>query len=135
MPRPVPRTDVLLNLFGAPHQSDLVTSALRLATALLDRGARVQIWTCGDATRLTSASLGDTKPRDLTDLGRTHPSTARLVRGLLADHPDRLYWYVCRFCAEERGVAAQIPQVRTRAPFVFAEHVDAADKSLVMGVC
>nr|WP_232546374.1 hypothetical protein [Streptomyces antimycoticus] len=38
MPRPVPRTDVLLNLFGAPHQSDLVTSALRLASALLARG-------------------------------------------------------------------------------------------------
>ncbi|MBW8093470.1 DsrE family protein [Streptomyces hygroscopicus] len=135
MARPVPRTDVLLNLFGAPHQTDLVTSALRLATALLDRGARVQIWTCGDATRLTCAALGEAKPRDYTDLGRDHPSTARVVRELIAGHPDRLYWYVCRFCAQERGAADQIPQVRKRAPFVFAEHVSAADKSLLMGVC
>ncbi|GLV80008.1 DsrE family protein [Streptomyces hygroscopicus] len=135
MARPVPRTDVLLNLFGAPHQTDLVTSALRLATALLDRGARVQIWTCGDATRLTCAALGETKPRDYTDLGREYPSTARVVRELIAGHPDRLYWYVCRFCAQERGAADQIPQVRKRAPFVFAEHVSAADKSLLMGVC
>ncbi|AQW51054.1 MULTISPECIES: DsrE family protein [Streptomyces] len=135
MPRPVPRTDVLLNLFGAPHQTDLVTSALRLASALLARGARVQIWTCGDATRLTGAALGENKPRDYTDLGREHPSTARVVRELIEDHPDRLYWYVCRYCAEERGAADQIPQVRTRAPFVFAEHVNAADKSLLMGVC
>ena len=135
MARPIPATDVLLNLFGAPHQSDLVTSALRLATALLDRGARVQIWTCGDATGLTSAALGDTKPRDLTDLERRHPSTALIVRDLLADHPDRLYWYVCRFCADDRGASDQIPQVSKRSPFLFAEHVKAADKALVMGVC
>ncbi|MBL1099689.1 DsrE family protein [Streptomyces coffeae] len=135
MPRPVPRTDVLLNLFGAPHQTDLVTSALRLATALLDRGARVQIWSCGDATRLTGAALGDTAPRDLSEPGREHPSVARVVRDLITDHPDRLYWYVCRFCADQRGASEQIPEVRTRAPFVFAEHVRAADKALIMGVC
>ncbi|WP_431776844.1 hypothetical protein [Streptomyces cucumeris] len=135
MPRPVPPTDVLLNLNGAPHQTDLVTSALRLATALLDRGARVQIWVCGDATRLTGAALGDTTPRDLSDPGREHPSVARVVRDLITDHPDRLYWYVCRFCADQRGAAEQIPEVRKRSLFVYAEHVRAAGKTLFMGVC
>ncbi|MEK8171049.1 hypothetical protein NKH77_20430 [Streptomyces sp. M19] len=56
-----------------------------------------------------------------------------MVRDLLADHPDRLHWYVCRFCSDERGAAEQIPEVTRRSPFVFFDHVRAAGKSLVLG--
>ncbi|MEU9795533.1 hypothetical protein AB0E27_34015 [Streptomyces sparsogenes] len=130
-----PRTEVLLQLSGAPHQTELVGSALRLTTSLLDRGARVQVWACGDATRLTWAGLGDTKPRNYADWDREYPSALRIVRELLTDHPGRLHWYVCAFCSEERGTADQIPQVRRRPLFKFAEHVAAADKCLTLGVC
>ncbi|MBF6216470.1 hypothetical protein IU487_36465, partial [Nocardia puris] len=45
--------DVLLALMGAPHASDLITTALRMVQALLEQGGRVQVWTCGYATTLT----------------------------------------------------------------------------------
>ncbi|KUJ66209.1 hypothetical protein ACZ90_39175 [Streptomyces albus subsp. albus] len=131
----IPHTDVLLAVFGAPHQTELVTTAFRMAQSLLDRGARVAIWTCGDATGLTRASLGDSKPRNVIDWERDFPSTARIVQDLLADHGDRLDYYVCRFCSDERGMADQIPQVKRRPPFKFMDHVAAADKALCMGVC
>ncbi|TDD44124.1 hypothetical protein E1288_24940 [Saccharopolyspora elongata] len=131
----VPHTDVLLKVLGTPHQTELVTSVFRLADALLDRGAAVQVWTCGDATGLTRVSLGDSKPINFADRHADHPSTARLVRELLSAHPDRLNWYVCRFCCADRGAAEQIPEVRKRPPARFWEHVQATDKVLAMGVC
>ncbi|MCJ1680072.1 hypothetical protein MTF65_22565 [Streptomyces sp. APSN-46.1] len=131
----VPPSDVMLKLLGAPHQGELVTSTLRLARALLDQGARVQVWTCGDATRLTSAALGDDKPLDPADFRTRHPSTAAVIRDLLAAHPDRLHWYVCRFCCADRAAPDQLPEVRKRPPSKFWEHVRASDKVLAMGVC
>jgi sulfur relay (sulfurtransferase) complex TusBCD TusD component (DsrE family) len=131
----VPHTDVLLKVLGAPHHTELVTSVFRLAEALLDRGATVQVWTCGEATGLTRAGLGDSKPPDLADWTVDYPSTARLVRELLAGTPDRISWYVCRFCCADRGAADQIPEVRVRPHAQFWRHVRAADKTVVLGVC
>ncbi|MFJ8250838.1 hypothetical protein [Streptomyces sp. NPDC094466] len=131
----VPPTDVMLKVLGAPHQTDLVTSVLRLAQALLDRGARVQVWACGDATGLTSTARGETKPMDPADHRAVHPSTAAVVRTLLAAYPDRLYWYVCGFCCSDRGAPDQIAEVGRRTPGRFWEHVRASDKVLAMGVC
>lgn len=131
----VPHSDVLLKVLGAPHQTELITSLFRLAEALLERGATVQVWTCGDATGLTTASLGDTKPCDVTNRSREFPSTAALARNLITAYPQRLNWYICRFCSEERGGGEQIREVRTRPAARFWEHVRAADQVLVMGVC
>jgi len=131
----VPRTDVLLKVLGAPHQTELVSSLFRLAEALLDRGATVQVWTCAEATGLTRASLGRSKPPDLTDRAVDHPSTATLVCDLLAAAPGRISWYACRFCCLDRGAGEQIPEVRVRPPARFWEHVQAADKTVVLGVC
>ncbi|MGW4368849.1 hypothetical protein ACWEKT_24705 [Nocardia takedensis] len=125
--------DVLIKLLGAPHRDDLIGSALRLAHALLGRGARVQVWACGDATRLTSAALGDEKPIDVTDHTTRHPSTAAVVRDLLAAHPDRLRWYVCRFCCRDRAAPEQIPQVVVRSPGAFWRHVEVSGKVLAVG--
>ena len=99
----VPRTDVLLKVLGAPHQTELVCSLFRLSAALLDSGATVQVWTCAEATGLTRAGLGDRKPRDPADRMVRHPSTAGLVRELLAGAPGRISWYACRFCCVDRG--------------------------------
>ncbi|MFC0602045.1 DsrE family protein [Streptomyces palmae] len=131
----IPHTDVMISLFGAPYESERITTAFRLAQSLLDRGATVAIWTCGYSTALTCASLGDSKPRNLIDLDRDHPSTVRLVKDLLAGYPERLHWYVCRFCADERGMTEQIPQVKMKSAFRFMDHVAAADKLLCLGVC
>ncbi|NJC70669.1 hypothetical protein HC031_13235 [Planosporangium thailandense] len=130
----VPRTDVLLTLMGAPHSSDLVTSCLRMAQALLERGASVQVWACGYATMLTQCSLGATKPRNLAAWGTEYPSTATLVGDLLATYPDTAYWYGCRFCGEDRGAASHIPGVRVQPPWRFADHVASAGTVVFLGV-
>lgn len=131
----VPHTDVLLKVLGAPHQTDLVCSLFRLAGALVDRGATVQVWTCGEATGLTRTGSGDSKPAYRVDRAVDYPSTARLVRELLAGSPGRISWYACRFCCADRGAAEQIPEVRVRPAGRFWEHVLAADKTVVLGVC
>ncbi|GHJ36847.1 hypothetical protein [Streptomyces sp. TS71-3] len=130
----VPPSDVLLALMGAPHTSDTASTALRTAQALLERGGTVQVWTCGYATGLTQESLGSSKPRNVVEWARDHPSTATVARGMIQEFPDRLSWFVCRFCSEERGTAEQIPEVRRRPPFKFGDHVSAATKTIFLGV-
>ncbi|WP_030734252.1 hypothetical protein [Streptomyces griseus] len=135
MDRRLPRADVLLAIMGPPHISDMVTSAVRLAQALLERGATVHIWTCGHATGLTSAALGDSKPRNVVNWSYDYPSGAALATELLDAFPDRLSWYSCRFCTEERGSAPHIARIKQRPPFKFTEHLDAVDSALFLGVC
>ncbi|ATW50975.1 hypothetical protein ACWGJT_12765 [Streptomyces xantholiticus] len=134
MARRIPETDVLITLMGAPHGSDQVTSALRLTQALLERGASVQVWTCGYATLLTQRALGPDKPRNLADWNRDHPSTAALAEELLTAFPGRLYWYGCRFCSDDRGAAEHLPQVVLRPPAGYAANVAAAGKTVLVGV-
>lgn len=135
MARQLPRADVLIAVMGAPHTGDLVTSAFRLAQALLAQGASVHLWTCGHATGLTRSALGQDKPRNVVDWVREYPTTATLAAELMAAHPTALTWFACRFCSQERGVDAHVPGVRLRAPFKFTEHLDAADKAFFLGVC
>ncbi|WP_435242516.1 hypothetical protein [Streptomyces cucumeris] len=134
MVRSLPRADVLLALMGTPNISDMVTSAVRLAQALLERGATVHIWTCGHATGLTSMSLGEYKPRNIVSWSQDYPTSATLAKDLLDAFPDRLTWYSCRFCTQERGSEPHIPQITVRPPFKFDEHLEAADKTLFLGV-
>ncbi|MET9657651.1 hypothetical protein [Streptomyces sp. NPDC006510] len=134
MGKGIPRTDVLVTLMGSPHGSDLFTSVLRLVEELLRQGAAVQVWACGYATMLTQEGLGESKPRNLADWSGDYPSTVSVIRGLLAANPGRLHWYGCRFCSDERGAVAHVPEVRLRAPSAFAENVAAADKTLFVGV-
>ncbi|MFI6553978.1 hypothetical protein ACWGBY_02075 [Streptomyces griseus] len=134
MARGIPRTDVLITLMGSPHGSDLVTSVLRLVESLLRRGASVQVWACGYATLLTQEGLGESKPRNLADWSADYPSTATVIRGMLAARPGRFHWYGCRFCSDDRGAVAHVPEVRLRAPGAFAENVEAAGRTLFVGV-
>lgn len=133
MERSAKRTDVLLAVQGAPHASDMTTTLMRLLDSMLRLGARVDVWTCGYATHLGQQSADDVKPRNLADLGTEYPSMGALVRGVLADWPDQLRWYVCRFCLEERGAKEPIPEVQVRSPFRFADHVGAACKTMFIG--
>jgi sulfur relay (sulfurtransferase) complex TusBCD TusD component (DsrE family) len=98
---------------GPPDGSDSVTTMLRLADAALRKGASVLIWACGYNTMLTQRSLGAVKPRDLTAWDRVHPTSAAIIGGLLAAYPTGadhggLAWYVCRFCARDRGAGEHI---------------------------
>ena len=133
-PPPLPSTDVLVTVLGAPHADDSVTSVLRLVQGMLGRGGRVQVWACGYATMLTQRSLGDWKPRNVAAWSVDYPSTAALVDGLLDAYPDRLFWYGCAFCSEERGATDHLSRVVLRSPAWYGENVAAAAKTLLIGV-
>lgn len=127
------RYDLLLVIMGAPHTSDMTTTVLRLIQAMLDRGGRVQVWTCGYATMLTHRALGEIKPRNLIDWSTESPSTAGLIGGMLAASGGRLRWCVCRFCNDERGAGEHIEGVLVRTPFKFSEHVFESARTLFVG--
>ncbi|MFD7909687.1 MULTISPECIES: hypothetical protein [unclassified Streptomyces] len=130
----VPAADVLMTLMGSPYESDIVTSALRLSQSLLESGAKVHVWACGYATMLTQQGLGDSKPRNLAAWSTEYPSTVTVIQEMLRAFPGRFHWYACRFCSDDRGAVAHIPEVPLRAPTKFAEHVAAAGKTLYLGV-
>jgi sulfur relay (sulfurtransferase) complex TusBCD TusD component (DsrE family) len=128
-----PRT-IFLVVMGAPYESELTTSLFRLVDAALDQQHRVLVWTCGGATTLTMRSLGDRKPRNPLDLDAEYPSTARLIRAMLARGAGRLEWYICRQCMEERGASEQVDEVKIQPPFRFLRYLEQADVCMIMGV-
>ena len=132
--RRIPPTDVLITLMGTPHANDTVTNTLRMVQAILATGASVQVWTCGYATMLTQVGLGEHKPRNLAAWETDYPSTATIIGDLLAGYPDRLYWYGCRFCSDDRGAVEHLPQVVLRAPARYTDNVAAAAKTVQIGL-
>jgi sulfur relay (sulfurtransferase) complex TusBCD TusD component (DsrE family) len=125
--------DFLFALMGSPHESDAVGTALRLAEAMLGRGADVSVWACGNATLLTQESLELTKPRNVFDRETDFPTSAAFVAGLLARHPDRFDWAVCHFCSHDRGATAHIAGVRTRPAMFYPRFVAAARRTITVG--
>lgn len=133
------KRSILLGVKGAPYESEMITSLFRIANAAVTAGHQVVVWTCGGATLLTLRSLGETKPANLLDMGTEmesawYPSTAELVRRLIAVGEGRVRWYVCRHCMEERGAQDQIPEVKIAPPFRFLKYLEQADTSMIMGV-
>lgn len=132
-------TSLFFGVMGAPYESELTTSLLRLVGDALECGHRVTVWACGGATMLTRSAIGENKPRNMLDIlagcpDRTYPSTAALVRSLVEQSNGRLRWLVCRHCAEERGALDQISEARVQPPLRFAEHLQLCDVPVVMGV-
>lgn len=130
---------LFLGIMGAPYESELATTALRMVDEALRQGHRVTVWTCGGATALTLLSLGESKPRNLLDLacqrsGRHYPTTAALVGNLLGTAEDRLQWLVCRHCMEERGAFEQMAGVKIVSALKFWRYLNQADVSMVVGV-
>lgn len=129
---------LFFGVMGAPYESDLCTSLLRMVSEALECGHTITVWTCGGATALTRTALGETKPKNLLDLlageDRSYPSTAALVGAMVRESAGRLQWLVCRHCAEERGAMDQIPEARIQPPLRFAEYLERSDVPVIMGV-
>ncbi|MFC0599938.1 DsrE family protein [Streptomyces palmae] len=125
--------DLLIVLTAPPHVNDALTTALRLAQAVLDQGRTVRIWACGYNTMLTQESLGDRKPAHLLDPRVVAPSAAAVIRGMIDASEKRLAWIVCTACSAERGAGRHIPEVRLRSDARLAATVAAADRTVYIG--
>jgi DsrE/DsrF/DsrH-like protein len=132
---------LLFLVMGAPFESELTTSLLRLIDEALRQGHDVRVWACGGATTLTRGALGPRKGRNVLDpAAPAPPSTLALVEALAlpaqgADHAaGRLDWCVCRPCLDERAADDQSPAVRVQPAYKFVEYLQAADVVLSLGV-
>lgn len=124
---------LFLGLIGAPYESDLFTTTVRIAEEAVRQQHQVTVWTCGFATALTAADAGDRKPRNTVSWDTVYPSPAALATHLLDWAGGRLAWLICRYCAEERATMDQMPGVRIRPPYEFVRRAMEADVSLVLG--
>lgn len=127
---------LFLGLMGSPYTSDWTTTFFRLLETSLHRGCDVCVWTCGNSTALTSRRMH----RDPDPIHPGSPSHGcahalpALAGHYLHQHPDKLRWYVCRYCMEERGATDQIDGVEIKLPFSFDTYLHQAEQSLVMGI-
>lgn len=131
------RPSFFFGMMGTPFQSDTVTSLFRMVESALQQGSRVTVWNCGHATGLSQATL--VRGRDFfapKGVETFNPSTAEMIQALFRRYSnrDQLEWLVCRYCMEERGATAQIPEAKVKIPFSFQHYLSVADVSLVLGV-
>lgn len=129
---------ILCVLMGSPYESDVTTTLLRLINESMRQSHRVVVWTCGGATTITHRGIGQSKPRNMLDLGtkretKEYPSILAVIETLIRTSEGNLNWYVCRHCMEERGVSDQIDGVKVKAPFRFIHYRQQSDVTLFMG--
>ena len=125
--------DLLLVLTGSPHYNDVVTSALRLAQATLDKGGSVRLWACGYSTMLTQTTHGDTKLANVRRPEVDYPSSSAIAQSLIAANPGKFGWIACTACSAERGATLHIPEIRLRSPARFAATIAAATTTIFIG--
>lgn len=125
--------DLLLVLTGPPHQNDVVTSALRLAQATLDKGGSVRLWACGYSTMLTQVTHGDSKLANVRRPEVDYPSSVAIARSMIAANAGQFGWIGCTACSAERGAIQHIPEVRLRSPGRFAATIAAARTTIFIG--
>jgi sulfur relay (sulfurtransferase) complex TusBCD TusD component (DsrE family) len=130
---------IFLGVMGAPFESELVTTLLRLVSEAVSRGYHVTVYACGGATGLTLTTLRDAKPPNMLDEGTpretaVYPTTARLIEELITKADRRLRWHVCLPCMDERGALDQSELVTLDFPFKLASGLAESDVALMMGV-
>ncbi|MCT2589605.1 DsrE family protein [Streptomyces sp. N2-109] len=127
--------DLLLIVTAAPHSNDVITTALRLGQAALDQEKTVRVWACGYANMLTQNAHGTSKPVNTRDTQGTYPSSAEIVRRMLAENPGRLSWIACTACSAERGATDHISEIRYRSPARFLSTIQASRRTVFIGGC
>jgi sulfur relay (sulfurtransferase) complex TusBCD TusD component (DsrE family) len=126
-------TKFFFAITASPYVSDTVCTVLRLVEAALAQGHQVVVWACWGATYLTMDTLTERKPRNFLRVGSDYPSTSLLIQALLGRYADRLQWFVCRHCMEERGATHQIKQVKVKPPLRYLQYHQQADVRLMIG--
>ncbi|WP_216206397.1 hypothetical protein [Amycolatopsis aidingensis] len=133
MALPTRRWDLLLIMTAPPHYNDTFTTVLRLSEAMLRRGGAVRVWACGYANMLTQDTHGETKPKNTRAPEVAYPSSAAIVRQLIAGNEGRFGWIGCTTCSAERGATNHIAEVLMRSPGRLMATMATSAKTIFIG--
>jgi tRNA 2-thiouridine synthesizing protein D len=123
-----------LALMNPPYESANSTTAMRIISAALRQGLRVNVFAYEGAVCL---SLKDQAPHANPVKGTTveeeeHPTTSRFVSALLEMGGARLTWVNCGLCVDERGAANAVEGVRRGSPADFFRMAQESANTLVI---
>ena len=125
-----------LALMDPPFESANSTTALRIISAALKKGMRVNVFAYEGAVCLP---LKDQTPHANPVKGTTveeedHPTTKKFVASLLeiGGGDPLLTWVNCGLCVDERGAANSIEGVRRGGPADFLKMAEASTNTLVI---
>ena len=123
-----------LALMDPPYESANSTTAMRIISAALRQGLRVNVFAYEGAVCL---SLKDQVPHANPVKGTTveeeeHPTTSRFVSALLEMGGERLTWVNCGLCVDERGAANAVEGVRRGSPADFFRMAQESANTLVI---
>ena len=123
-----------LALMDPPYESANSTTAMRIISAALRQGLRVNVFAYEGAVCLP---LRDQSPHANPVKGTTveeeeHPTTSRFVSALLEMGGERLVWVNCGLCVDERGAADAVEGVRRGSPADFFRMAQESANTLVI---
>ena len=123
-----------LALMDPPYESANSTTAMRIISAALRQGLRVNVFAYEGAVCLP---LKDQAPHANPVKGTTveeeeHPTTSRFVSALLEMGGGRLTWVNCGLCVDERGAANAVEGVRRGSPADFFRMAQESANTLVI---
>jgi tRNA 2-thiouridine synthesizing protein D len=123
-----------LALMDPPYESANSTTAMRIISAALRQGLRVNVFAYEGAVCLP---LKDQAPHANPVKGTTveeeeHPTTSGFVSALLELGGGRLTWVNCGLCVDERGAANAVEGVRRGSPADFYRMAQESANTLVI---
>jgi tRNA 2-thiouridine synthesizing protein D len=123
-----------LALMDPPYESANSTTAMRIISAALRQGLRVNVFAYEGAVCLP---LKDQVPHANPVKGTTveeeeHPTTSHFVSALLEMGGERLTWVNCGLCVDERGAANAVEGVRRGSPADFFRMAQESANTLVI---
>lgn len=125
-----------LALMDPPYESANSTTAMRIISAALKKGVRVNVFAYEGAVCLP---LKDQAPHANPVKGTSveeedHPTTRAFVSSLLEIGGDEplLTWVNCGLCVDERGAANAVEGVRRGSPADFLKMASESTNTLVI---
>ena len=125
-----------LALMDPPYESANSTTAMRIISAALQQGIRINVFAYEGAVCLP---LKDQTPHANPVKGTTleeeeHPTTKAFISSLLAIGGDKplLTWVNCGLCVDERGATNVVDGVKRGSPADFFKMAQESTNTLVI---
>jgi tRNA 2-thiouridine synthesizing protein D len=124
-------------LMDPPYESENLTTAFRILSAMAQRGHNIKVFTYEGASGLAFAKQAPhPNPVHGKNLAEeNHPTTKDQVAALLAlaaTNGGKVDWVNCGMCVDERGVGDFVSETRRGSPADFHAFCEACDNVLAI---